>query len=256
MFVLLLLSCYLSSYFEDLTVKSTIEIAKESDLARLASMNGSTFGENDLKVTFGHATQNDFDRAGMKFMSGFEMAIDDARKIDGTIHLKIAGNWKAMESFNDLELDGTITGDCTYLYLGKNDTLKNYLIGAADSYGFEWYLIDQMTGAISTVNSEPIISPDHTMFITLENAANSNMRMKGFHIWKVDFANGKKTMKRYFVARNQDWIPYEMYWESKSSILIKALPMVKYDSMKSVPLESDFTFVRMIVKPRNKVLRV
>ena len=250
-FVLLLLSCYLSSYFEKVTIKTTTENLKDSGWALLDNDMDKISKENRLKVIFGHATRQDFDKAGMQHTLSFKKSKDEAKKVNGTLVLKINGNWRPLNNFTDMEGNSLGNANHRYTYLGKNDKIQKYLIAATlKGGGNEWYLIDSKTSEVNILTSEPIISPTHKMFVTLPSRPGADNNTNGIHLWKVIESDNSSYFQDYVVAKNQDWIPVEIYWESGSSLIAKVIIKEKVDLLKSKTKESDFSYIRMIIKPR------
>lgn len=250
-FVLLLFSCYLSSYYEKVTIKTTTENLKDSGWALLDNDISKTSKENRLKVTFGPATRQDFEKAGLQRTLAFKKSKNEAKKVNGTLVLKINGKWRALDKFTDMEINSLGNVSPKYTYLGKNDKIQKYLIGANIKGGSnEWYLIDSKTSEVNIFSSEPNISPTQKMFVTFPSRPSADNNTNGIHLWKVIESDNSSYFQDYVVAKNKDWIPIEIYWESGSSLIVKVMNKEKVSLLKSKTKESDFAFIRIIIKPR------
>lgn len=202
-----------------------------------------------LKVTFQQASKTEFEQAALQHSPDFSTEENDAKKVDGVIHLRINDQWQAIESLKDEVMEEFGINLCTYYYLGKSDSLDAYLIGSNSFFDDkEWYLVDAKSAKIVTVVTQPIFSPNHQKFANLNAIPNVSSASKGIHISKLDKEKNITKLKSYSVARNKKWIPFEMTWESNNSLLIKVLPDKKYKLLKSKPLDKDFSFVRMIIE--------
>tara|TARA_R110002074_G_scaffold14788_2_gene51322 strand:- start:97915 stop:98721 length:807 start_codon:yes stop_codon:yes gene_type:complete len=205
--------------------------------------------KHPLKVTFKEATEREYNNASINQDIIFEMKEGDAKKIDGVIHLKINEEWKAITSLKDEFLSEFNINLCTYYYLGKSNSINAYLIGSHSFFDEkEWYLVDAKTAEVITVTSNPIFSPNYLNFATLNLVSTSNIPLKGFYLSKLNKTNSVLEASHYYVGKNEKWIPYELFWETNNSLLIKVLPEKKSNNLKNEPLESDFSYVRMTIK--------
>lgn len=208
---------------------------KEKDIAALYSLEP--------------ATEAEFDKAATNYTVSFMMGRDDARKVNGTISLKINGEWKLIETLKDTLFNTDDTEMAAYTYLGQNKELNKYLVAGRFYEHHENYLIDKITGEIAaTTWSEPAVSPDLSFLANVSLATTMDLTPNGIQVWKVTKNGTTTAIEKYFEINQQEWEAFEMQWESPRSIIIKIIAMKEYEMLKGEPKQEDFIYHRLKIK--------
>ncbi|MDQ4139316.1 MAG: hypothetical protein M3142_02215, partial [Bacteroidota bacterium] len=153
-----------------------------------------------------------------------------------------------MESFRDTLLNENDPEIREYRYLGQNQQLNQYLVAGSFYEGFETYLVDKTTGKITPTWTEPIVSPDQKYLANVSLATVMEGEPTGVQVWKVTGQNNSPSIENLLELEQQDWIPFELQWESPQSIIIKMIPTEKYEQLQAEPKEDDFSYLRLRIK--------
>lgn len=242
--VLIMLSCSgktggpISDKGEDTVIENTVaesrEVAKEKEVPSL--------------FTLEPATEEDF-RKATNGTGSFTMNKGDARKVNGTITLKINGEWKPIEALKDTLLDTDDTEQAEYKYLGQNKELNKYLVAGHFYEHYETYLVDKSTGEIAAATwTEPSVSPDLSYLANVSIATVMDPTPNGIQVWKVTKNGATTAIEKYFEINQQDWDAFEMKWETPHSIIIKMIPMEQFEMLTGEPKKEDFSYLRLRIK--------
>ncbi|RDV11064.1 hypothetical protein DXT99_25430 [Pontibacter diazotrophicus] len=202
-----------------------------------------------LKYTIEQATEEDFSKAAAKHITGFSMGKYEARKVNGVINLKINGEWKPIEAFTDTLLNTDDPDIREYKYLGQNKDLNKYLVAGSFYEDYQTYLVDMTTGEVAaTTWTEPVVSPDKKHLANISIPTVMEPSPNGIQVWNVVEQGEGKGIEKYLEIEQQDWEPFEMRWESSQAIIMKVIPMEKYELLQGEPKQKDFAYLRLIVK--------
>jgi len=197
--------------------------------------------------TLATAIRTDFERAKKNNPGAFTSDTANFRKVDGYLSLQIDGEWKQLYSFKDT-LNFTDSDDTDireYKYLGQLQPVTKYVVAGYFWEFYECYLVDKETGKIDTTWNSPILSPDNKFIASLSLPYGLEGLPNGIQIFKAE-NEGEKITK--FIEINQDeWSPYEAYWESVNSIIIKILPISRVLEINGIPKEEDFSYLRLSI---------
>ncbi len=206
------------------------------------------YGQSTLYALV-EANAEDFSKAAANKDIGFSMGKDDARKVNGVINLKISGKWKPLEVFRDTLLNTNHPKTREYRYLGRNKDINKYLVAGTSYKDYQTYLVDIDTGEImATTWTEPIVSPDKRYLANVSLPTAMEPSPNGIQVWKVAEQGRTKTIEQYIEIEQQEWEPFEMYWESSRFIIIKMIPMKKYALLQGEPKQDDFSYLRLTIK--------
>jgi len=170
------------------------------------------------------------------------------QKQNGVIRLPLTNPANPAVSFADTLTGTDDTAIRTYLYLGQLPSIGQYILAGGFWEHGEYYLVDQHTGAVTTLWGEPVLSPsgkfiaNHSMSYGMEGDPN------GLQVWVV--TNRKRegaTFAKIIEIDQQVWVPEALVWESENTFLIKTTSVEDYwkavDDGKKPP--KDFTYLRL-----------
>lgn len=253
--ILLIVSCYLSSFFETKNQQGTAEFVQVEDTTMERSIRPKKSLDNTLKVTFRPIGQSEFDNSALKSSIGFEMTEDGlAQNIDGIMYLKIARKWQPMPMFQQVADSADNRAGRLPMYLGYGKGLGKYLI-ASNGKGFtKYYLVDTNTAEVVDVSAEPTLYKTKDMFISLPATTNLKNAKEGIQLWRIPKTMESSRMEKFMVGNNHYWIPLEAYWESTKSVVIRAINEYDFERLQESPSDITSSFFRMSVKAPKKIV--
>lgn len=194
------------------------------------------------------ATRLDFEKAKKNDPKAFTADTANFRKENGVLSLQIKDEWKLLTCFRDTmnapESDDTDIRK--YKYLGQLKPINKYVVGGYFWEFYECYLVDKATGKVDTTWTSPSLSPDNRLLASLSLPYGLEGLPNGIQIFKVE--NDGEQITKYFEINQEEWSPYESYWESNDSIIIKMLPIDRVLEINGVPKEEDFSYLRLKIK--------
>ncbi|GAB3178201.1 TolB-like translocation protein [Telluribacter humicola] len=205
-------------------------------------------GTSSDLYTIEATTEEEFDKASTTSTVGFGLEPGDAQKTNGTLSLKINGKWQSIEAFRDTLLNTTTPEKREYKYLGQNRQLNKYLVAEIGTNTYQTYLVDKTTGSLTATWSEPVLSPDGKYLANISSPDTTPSAPNGIQVWRVTKQGESATIEKYFQVDSPDWKPLELYWESPQVILLRVVPMAKYEALQGQPQPEDFAYVRLTVK--------
>jgi hypothetical protein len=198
--------------------------------------------------TLDTATRVDFEKAKKNSPEAFTADTANFRKENGILSLRIKGEWQLLASFRDTlsapETDDTDIRE--YKYLGQFKPINKYVVAGYFWEFYECYLVDKVTGKIYTTWTQPSLSPDNKFLASLSLPYGLEGMPNGIQVFKV--MNGGEAITKYFEINQDEWSPYESYWESNDSIIIKMLPIKRVLEINGLPKEEDFSYLRLSIK--------
>ncbi len=207
--------------------------------------------KKDVKAslyTLEAAIRLDFEKAKKNNPEAFTADTSNYRKENGILSLKIKDEWKLLASFRDTlnapESDDTEIRE--YKYLGQLKPINKYVVEGYFWEFYECYLVDKVTGKVDTTWTSPSLSPDSKLLASLSLPYGLEGLPNGIQIFKVE--NGGEQIAKYFEINQDEWSPYESYWESVDSIIIKILPINRISEINGIPKEEDFSYLRLRIK--------
>ena len=194
------------------------------------------------------ATRLNFEKAKKNNPEAFTADTANFRKENGVLSLQLKDEWKLLTSFRDT-LNAPETDDTDireYKYLGQLKPINKYVVGGYFWEFYECYLVDKVTGKVDTTWTSPSLSPDNRLLASLSLPYGLEGLPNGIQIFKVE--NSGKQITKYFEINQDEWSPYESYWESNDSIIIKMLPIGRVLEINGIPKEEDFSYLRLKIK--------
>ncbi|WP_247237181.1 hypothetical protein [Telluribacter sp. SYSU D00476] len=226
----------------------TLGCTSPSDKQATTSTTEGTAGNSSDLYTVEAATEEEFSKASTSPSVGFSMEPGDAQKVNSTIRLKINGEWRSIEDFRDTLLNTTAPERKEYRYLGQNRELNKYLVAEMGNDTYQTYLVDKTTGALTATWSEPVPSPDGKYLASISSPATAASAPNGIQVWRVTKQGDSTTIDKYFQVDSPDWKPFELYWASPQTVLLRVVPMEMYKSLQGKPKQEDFSYVRLTIK--------
>lgn len=194
------------------------------------------------------ASKADFELSATRQTVSFIMGPEEARKVNGVLVLKINNKWTSLEAFRDTLLHTDDPAMREYRYLGQHAQINHYLVAGRFYEAYETYLVNKTTGTITTTWTEPVVSPGQKYLANSSFATILDEVPNGIQIWKVTETEKSPVIEKFLEIAQQHWEPFELHWESPNSILIKMIPINKYELLQAEPKEDDFSYLRLRIK--------
>lgn len=191
------------------------------------------------------ATKADFDKAKKASSDALTPDTTNSRKKKSVIEVLTNGKWKPLTAFKDT-LNSPESDDDEireYKYVGQIRPINKFLVEGYFWEHYECYLVDKATGRIDTTWTRPNISPDKKMLASLSMPYGLEGPPLGIQIFRIE-DNGQDLAK-FIEINQQEWSPYDFYWESPSSIIIQVLPVERVLEINSIPKQEDYSYIRL-----------
>ncbi len=152
------------------------------------------------------------------------------QKQNGVIRLPLANSAKPAISFADTLTGTDDTAIRTYLYLGQLPSIGQYVLGGGFWEHGEYYLVDQHTGAVTTLWGVPVLSPSGRFVANPSMSYGMEGDRNGLQVWVV--AKGKRNaaspLAKIIEIDQQVWIPEAIVWENENTLLIQTTSVEDY----------------------------
>jgi cell division protein FtsL len=191
------------------------------------------------------ATKADFDKAKKASSNALTLDTLNSRKKNGVIEVLTNGKWKPLTAFKDT-LNSPESDDDEireYKYVGQIKSINKYIVEGYFWEHYECYLVDKATGKIDTTWTRPYLSPDKKMLSSLSMPYGLEGPPLGIQIFRIE-DNGLN-LSKFIEINQQEWSPYDFYWESPRSVIIQILPVDRVLEINGIPKEEDYSYIRL-----------
>lgn len=139
------------------------------------------------------------------------------------------------KNINPIEDDSYYDEDIVQYYnVGYNEDLNKHLVYASYYEYGEYFLIDDSTANIDTLNGFPYFSPDSKNLICsfinpyMETEINGEFPS---YVSEQEFYSNSGTSFEIITRKSFDYIPLEIRWKDSSTIIIKGISSREYESI-------------------------
>jgi hypothetical protein len=198
-----------------------------------------------VKYSIEKATKEDFEKAKKASSDALTPDTLNSRKKNGVIEVLTNGKWKPLTAFKDT-LNSPESDDDEireYKYVGQIKSINKFLVEGYFWEHYECYLVDKETGRIDTTWTRPYISPDKRMLASLSMPYGLEGPPLGIQIFRIE-GNGQN-LANFIEINQQEWSPYDFYWESPRSIIIQILPVERVLEINGIPKQEDYSYIRL-----------
>lgn len=194
------------------------------------------------------ATKLDFDKAKKGAPASLTPDTTNSRKKKGVLQVPTNGKWKSLTAFRDT-LNSPESDDDDfreYKYLGQFKVINKLLVEGNFWEFYECYLVDKNTGRIDTTWTIPSISPDNNMLASLSMTYGLEGLPLGIQVFRIE--DGGQNLTKYIEINQEEWSPYDFYWESPTTLIIQIIPIEKVLEINEIPKQEDYSYIRLRIK--------
>lgn len=125
----------------------------------------------------------------------------------------------------------------TYRNLGYNEKLDKHLIHVNYYEGDEYLLIDNLTSEIDTLNGYPQYSGNGKNLLSFYSNPYAERQINGkfVSVGDIELHSACNRQLRRIHTKSYDYIPVAVRWKNNTTVLIKAIPSVSYDTYSNDP---------------------
>lgn len=210
-----------------------------------SSSTTSFTADTSKQFSITNATADDFTKAENKYKDKILYDTTTIRKKGNTIKLSTDNGGLTL---TDTLVETDETAIREYQYYGQFPSISCYIIYEQYYEGSQYILVNKHSGKQTVIWNKPKLSPSDKFVANLSLMLGMEGIPNGMQIWSID--KNDHTVNKFIEIDQQNWAPYNFYWETDSSLIInvnEASVEKFYDSNGDLNTKDSY-FLRLTIK--------
>ena len=193
------------------------------------------------------ASEIEFNAAALKYYNPILFDSTVHQKIDGIIKLPMLKSDSIFVTFRDTFFVQREAELEQYKYIGQFNKLGFYIIEALFYEDAEYYLINNKSGTSTAMWTLPKLSKNNKYIANI--STKDGIFPNGIQIWNIDkdvrihYRNSNIIITKKVQIDQDEWIPEEIVWSDKNTLLIKVLYVNNWLKIDRNP--SDYFYLNL-----------